>query len=324
MISSISVENFRVLGKIGCGLEPLTIVIGPNGCGKSTLLEVLASAASWMYPGGAPGIPFLPQPATQVEVSSDAETFLMYAEGRKQWRQKGGPWREGHPPLKQPLQAVLHLTLRTDLLRSESPGTTPVGLLQREGQGLAAMIADMKLKDDPRLDRINDRLRAIVPNVQRVRTTRDPARNSFSLVFDTSTGEVPARFMSEGTMQALGLLTGLAGVEGQRAFVVIDDLEKDLHPKAQRELVESILAMKLADQGVQLVGSSHSPYLLDCVPPESVRIMCLGDDGYARIASLTDHPEYSRWKEVMAPGEFWSSVGEAWVGQQASAGASGS
>jgi hypothetical protein len=42
-------------------------------------------------------------------------------------------------------------------------------------------------------------------------------------------------------------------------------------------------------------------------------VATMGDDGGMRIAPLTSHPEYERWKDAMAPGEFWSHVGESWV-----------
>lgn len=41
--------------------------------------------------------------------------------------------------------------------------------------------------------------------------------------------------------------------------------------------------------------------------------MTLGDDGFARVARLMDHPDFERWKDMMAPGELWSSLGEDWV-----------
>jgi len=44
-----------------------------------------------------------------------------------------------------------------------------------------------------------------------------------------------------------------------------------------------------------------------------ILLTSLDDEGYAVVKPLTDHPEYERWKDLMAPGEFWSTVGEKWV-----------
>ncbi|WP_257457564.1 hypothetical protein [Archangium lipolyticum] len=47
----------------------------------------------------------------------------------------------------------------------------------------------------------------------------------------------------------------------------------------------------------------------------------LAENGFARCEKLTAHPEFERWKDMMSPGEFWSTVGESWlekVGEPAS------
>lgn len=67
---------------------------------------------------------------------------------------------------------------------------------------------------------------------------------------------------------------------------------------------------------LQIVATTHSPYLLDYVEADEVLLTSLGDDGYAAVKPLTEHPDYERWKDVMAPGEFWSTVGERWITEQ--------
>ena len=40
-IEQLVVENYRVLKEIILdGLQPMSVVLGPNGCGKSTLIDV--------------------------------------------------------------------------------------------------------------------------------------------------------------------------------------------------------------------------------------------------------------------------------------------
>jgi len=52
----------------------------------------------------------------------------------------------------------------------------------------------------------------------------------------------------------------------------------------------------------------HS-YLVDEFDADEVAVY----DGES-VAALSDHPEWSKWRETMDPGEFWSFVGEDWVG----------
>jgi predicted ATPase len=94
---------------------------------------------------------------------------------------------------------------------------------------------------------------------------------------------------------------------------LIDDLERGLHPRAMGNLVKQFRLLQQQNPDLQIVATTHSPYLLDYVEADEVLLTSVSEDGYAAIKPLTDHPDYERWKDVMAPGEFWSTVGERWV-----------
>jgi predicted ATPase len=94
---------------------------------------------------------------------------------------------------------------------------------------------------------------------------------------------------------------------------MIDDFERGLHPVAQADLVKQLRGIQANRPELQIVATSHSPHLLDSFAAEEVLLTSLGDDGYAVVKPLTDHPEYERWKDFMDTGEFWSTVGEGWV-----------
>ena len=64
---------------------------------------------------------------------------------------------------------------------------------------------------------------------------------------------------------------------------------------------------------LQIVCTTHSPYALDSFEPGEVRVMKLDPRGRAVCKALTDHPDWPHWKDLMNPGEFWSSVGEDWI-----------
>ena len=53
--------------------------------------------------------------------------------------------------------------------------------------------------------------------------------------------------------------------------------------------------------------------MLDCMGTNEVRMTFLRDDGATACASLTDHPNYPKWKDEMTPGEMWSVFGEKWL-----------
>lgn len=136
-----------------------------------------------------------------------------------------------------------------------------------------------------------------------------------ALVFDMrGAPNLPAHAVSEGTLLTLGLLAVLCGPSTPR-LVLLDDLDRTLHPLAQKSLVEVIRELLQATPELQILATSHSPYLLDHLQHDEVRLTTLTPGGEALCAHLSKHPDFERWKELMTPGELWSSVGEQWLTQ---------
>lgn len=136
-----------------------------------------------------------------------------------------------------------------------------------------------------------------------------------ALVFDMcGAPNLPAHAVSEGTLLTLGLLAVLCG-PSQPRLVLLDDLDRALHPLAQKSLVEVIRGLQQERPELQILATSHSPYLLDHLRHDEVRLTTLTPAGEAVCARLSEHPDFERWKELMTPGELWSSFGEQWFGQ---------
>jgi len=64
---------------------------------------------------------------------------------------------------------------------------------------------------------------------------------------------------------------------------------------------------------LQIVATTHSPYLVNSLRAEEVRMTTLREDGTVACGRLVDHPDFARWKDDMFPGELWTLFGEKWV-----------
>jgi hypothetical protein len=95
--------------------------------------------------------------------------------------------------------------------------------------------------------------------------------------------------------------------------VLIDDLERGLHPKAVRDLMKALRDIQAITPGLQIVATSHSPYVLHELQPKEVRVVTLDPELGTLIAPLEAYPNFDQWRNEMTPGEFWSFVGEDWV-----------
>jgi len=201
--------------------------------------------------------------------------------------------------------------------------------------GKSSVLAFLKLTEDSAFEKFQETMRQFVPQFRRIRIQRRgirkeeteyirieeeavPRRSIRSylgeaLLFDFANAQnIPARAVSEGTLLLLGLLTVLHGPE-QPNVLLMDDIDQGLHPLAQRKLLEVLAQLMAEYPKLQVLATSHSPYLLDGLRPEQVRCMTTDPEGYAVVNKLGDHPEFAKWQDEMAPGEMWSMFGEKWM-----------
>ena len=55
----------------------------------------------------------------------------------------------------------------------------------------------------------------------------------------------------------------------------------------------------------QIIACTHSPYMLDELPPENVIAFALRDDGTVASKPLTEHPDAVKAKGALKSGELW-------------------
>jgi predicted ATPase len=332
MIETLSLRNFKALREVDVRLRPLTLIVGPNSSGKSTLLQALAGitqirseharAAEFAAAFGGPPEEFYSFVANgplalECTGSSGGEAWRFHIEPGApkpshleiRARSLGAPeeniWR---------LRPATVMSLDVKRMAATSFLKETNQALPSNGEGISTILADLYLEHPSRYQDLVARLKQVIPSVQDLRVRR--TSEGYELLFDMLGAKgIPASAVSEGTLLTLGLLTLLV-LPNPPQLVLIDDLERGLHPRAMGSLIKQFRFLQQQNPDLQVVATTHSPYLLDYVAADEVLLTSLSDDGYAAVKPLTDHPDYERWKDVMAPGEFWSTVGEGWVTEQ--------
>lgn len=324
MITQVSVSNFRVIAEAKANLSPMTLLVGQNGSGKSTFLWLLKDAVQCF---STPQIISFPD-ETSFRIDSSSGDFHATVQKERNGEAtsprrtvlmgQDSPETIASTGVSALPEVSLYLQFEMSGLRTARYSNDNAVEFATNGSNLSRVIAEYRLNDLPGLERIRQNLAMVVPSITDVKVRlRD---GMFSLLFDTAAAkDIEATFMSDGTLFALGVITALSHVAGKRALVLIDDIDQGLHPLAQRELVGLLRKFQEANPDTQILASTHSPYLLACVKPEEVLCMHLGEDGLSRMAPLTDHPDFERWKDEMNPGEFWSLFGDEWVTKKAKA-----
>jgi predicted ATPase len=185
-----------------------------------------------------------------------------------------------------------------------------------DGNGLHSALANMALNDPDSWQQLQADLHRIIPSIRRLRHTKTAGQKPIALLFDTlGADSLTADQVSEGTLLVLGLLAALYGPDRPN-LVLLDDLDRGLHPRAQKDLIALLRGLLETNPDLQLLAATHSPYMLDCMGPNEVRMTNLREDGATACAPLAKHPKFDKWKDEMAPGEMWSLFGEKWLVEQ--------
>jgi energy-coupling factor transporter ATP-binding protein EcfA2 len=248
---------------------------------------------------------------------------------------------KSNPLFRASRQRVALLRLDATKVAEASYSSDLIPGIASDGVGVAAVLAEMRVSRPDDFRRVEQALSAVVPYVSGLRLERAPVRLvedeevtvggktttyarereyvGHRVVFEMKGApSLRAHLASEGTLITLGLLVAIIESRNPR-LLLIDDIERAVHPRALADLVAQLRKLIESYPDLQIIATSHSPYLVDLLDPKEVRLMIADESGSARWARLEDHPDYARWREFMRPGEIWSMVGEDWVKGDAAA-----
>lgn len=209
------------------------------------------------------------------------------------------------------LGGVFHLDPVPHLMRQYVAEQDVV--LRRTAENISAAVARLKHDDREKFARLVDVVGALPEYDVR---TLDIGRSGFGDVMlaikerkGRSIVPVPARQMSDGMLRMLAIATALltgggglainATTSGRAAalMLVIEELENGLHPSQAAQLLQ-LVKQASAEQGFQVVLTTHSPALLNALPGEDHRGVIVVErdrsSGTSTARRLVDLPGYAR------------------------------
>ena len=183
------------------------------------------------------------------------------------------------------------------------PEAGPHERLTRTGDNLANVVQHLSERHPGRLERIFDTLRGRVPRIERVLADTMQDGRLLLQIKDAPFDEpVLARFTSDGTLKMLAYLVLLYDPEPP-PFIGIEEPENFLHPRLLYELAEEC---REACARTQLLVTTHSPFFIDALRPEEVRVMWRSEDGHTRTQRADELPGVSAFVEAGAKlGDLW-------------------
>jgi predicted ATPase len=185
------------------------------------------------------------------------------------------------------------------------------GGMDRTGQGIAYALADILFSNRKSFDELEERLRLLVPNIQRIALLRRKDQTfSLQLVDKYSENPIPASDISDGTLRLLAFLTALYQ-EDTPSIICFEEIENGVHPwllHKMMELLKLISTEGITGKPVQVLITTHSPVLLNYVEPHQVRAVELDHEGKTQVHKLpTDSVRFQKALEA-----YDGSLGELW------------
>jgi predicted ATPase len=183
------------------------------------------------------------------------------------------------------------------------PEAGPQERLSKSGDNLPNVIQYLRERHPERLESIFTALRRRVPRLENVVAESMPDGRLLLRIKDAPFDQpILSRFASDGTLKMLAYLVVLNDPEPPQ-FVGIEEPENFLHPRLLPELGEEC---RRATEHSQLLVTTHSPFFLNSVRPEEVRILYRDERGYTQALRAADVPGVQAFvREGASMGHLW-------------------
>ncbi len=283
-LTAVRIGRLRGIRDVRIPFEyPVCVLAGPNGSGKSTVLFACASA--YRVPGGSPrdltpGRLFPDFTSRQQDVSSDAPQrtridfqYLHHGDDVSMSWKRGKRWRRSFTSRNGERQPERPVYLRT-LANLTNPSEVRSLLRLGRRQVRTATL-------DPKLLTFAQR---ILPwRYSHLSVISGPEND---LLFAELEGGDETRYsefhMSSGERSILRISKDVSRLDN--ALVLIDEIDTGLHPYTQQQAMLELQRSALR-RNLQIIVASHSPVILDSVPPEA-RIFLDRDDDTGQVRRL--------------------------------------
>jgi predicted ATPase len=319
VIASVAFRNFKALRNAHLELAPFNLVIGPNGSGKTSLIDALMRLRSLaklplrdpvpeserdIHDGPEVTFHFLPpHEASEAVIGcvSDTQCDLLQVD----------PVGKDWPGLRTRLQGMRSYVFDHHAIAARSPARDGAELTTTGGN-LAAVLATLRKNYPADFAALRAELMRILPEYAEIECEMGKdGLVGLVLVLREGGERIPADNISQGTLYLLTMLA-LAFDPTPPSMVCIEEIDRGFHPRLLREVRDVLYRLShpagfgLKRTPVQVIATTHSPYLLDLFRDHPEEIVISEKVGvaatFSRLAERTD------LKELLEEG----TLGDMW------------
>jgi len=327
MIAAVQFRNFKALRSASVQLAPFNLVLGPNGSGKTSLIQALLRLRTMAglpaihahefkdQRADGPQVEFRFSPPWQgirVILGCNSEEFVC---NQLVVDHPPGPdgealWAELRPTL-QSIRAFLfdHYAMAVPANKTYSTE------LASNGSNLAAVLAGWRESQPAVFAELQTEFVRLMPEFSGLEL-HPGASGTVELgakLVENGQEFIAAENLSQGTLYLLAILA-LVHAPNPPAIVCLEEVDRGVHPRSLRELRDALYRLSYPkDAGldrapVQVIATTHSPYLLDQFKEHPEEIVLANKHGRAaHFERLSDRADILELMQEAHLGDLWYS-----------------
>lgn len=267
-LENVTVKHFRGIADLSVNIDfPVSVIAGANATGKTTVL--FAAACAYKIPGVAerdnyspaklfPNLKLNKNPEfSDSQGNTEFEYYYINQRRRTSMRwAKGSSWSKsymGQHGASQPERKVYLRTLANLTSPTEIRSVLQIGQKQYDVNQITSDLIAFAQRVLPH--RYDELVEIRAKNTSLLFAKRKDTRNSRYSEFHMSAGERALLRISREISQL------------NNALVLIDEVEAGLHPFTQQQFMLELQRLALRND-LQIIVTTHSPVMLECVPVE--------------------------------------------------------
>jgi predicted ATPase len=246
----------------------------------------------------------------------DRDGVVMFADKSSRQMSRLGRFEPGYSALPQKMLEFVSrwqfLSLLPDPMGRPAPKKmTSNGemVLHRDGSNLAQYLLGIRQRDAAAFDGIVEAMQFVLDYARNFEPveTREIQPTMYLKMLEEATDkaiEIPGWLISTGTIRVLALLAVLRNPEPP-PLLIVEEIENGLDPRTIHLVLDEIRSA-VQDGQSQVILTTHSPYLLDLLPIQTLVLVERehgGDPIFWRPAS---NKEVLEWTANFAPGQLYT------------------